>query len=81
MDQNSPPPTNPDGLLNEWMPRTELAAALGISPDTLARWETRRIGPPCVRLGRKVMYRRGAVQDWMLQQETRKARPSARPGR
>lgn len=80
MDQNLPP-TNPDGLLSEWMLRTELAEVLGISPDTLARWETRRIGPPCIRIGRKVMYRRGSVQDWMLEQESRKASPSARRGR
>lgn len=61
-----------DGLLDDWMPRRELADIIGVSPDTLKRWETRRIGPPCIRIGRKVLYRRGAVRDWLLEQENRK---------
>jgi hypothetical protein len=62
------------GLLDDWMSRDALAAELGISVDTLSRWETRRIGPPCVRVGRRVLYRRGAVQDWLRSQEERAAR-------
>lgn len=54
------------------MTRRELADIMGVSSDTLKRWETRRIGPPCIRIGRKVLYRRGAVRDWLLDQETRK---------
>jgi len=41
--------------------------------DTLQRWETRRMGPPCVRVGRKVLYRMEAVRDWLREQEARKA--------
>ena len=33
------------------------------------RWEKLRFGPPCVRAGRKIYYRRDAVQDWLLAQE------------
>jgi hypothetical protein len=44
-----------------------------VSVDTLARWETRRIGPPCVRVGRKVIYRIEAVREWLVQQEDRAA--------
>ncbi|MGB3537894.1 MAG: helix-turn-helix domain-containing protein [Mesorhizobium sp.] len=66
------------GLLDEWMSRAELAGELGISEDTLSRWETRRIGPPCVRVGRKVLYRRGAVQDWLKAQEDRAAKGRGR---
>lgn len=65
----------PEGLLDDWMPRQELAGIIGVSSDTLKRWETRRIGPPCIRIGRKVFYRRGAVKDWLLEQESRKAGP------
>lgn len=46
----------PEGLLDDWMPRRELAGIIGVSSDTLKRWETRRIGPPCIRIGRKVLY-------------------------
>lgn len=57
------------GLLDDWISRAELAQELCLSVDTLARWETRRIGPTCVRIGRKVLYRRGAVLEWLHEQE------------
>lgn len=63
------------GLLDDWMARAELADVLGVTSDTLARWETRRIGPPCVRIGRKVLYRREAVQKWLQDQEQKKQTP------
>ena len=34
---------------------------------------TRRMGPPCVRVGRKVLYRMEADRDWLREQEARKA--------
>ena len=61
------------GLLTGWLNRTDLARELTLSVDTLQRWETRRMGPPCVRVGRKVLYRMEAVRDWLREQETRKA--------
>jgi hypothetical protein len=61
------------GLLTGWLNRTDLARELTLSVDTLQRWETRRIGPPCVRVGRKVLYRMEAVRDWLREQEVRKA--------
>ena len=61
------------GLLVGWLNRTDLARELTLSVDTLQRWETRRVGPPCVRVGRKVLYRMEAVRDWLREQETRKA--------
>jgi len=70
-DQHKP------GVLDEWMTRSELATELGLSIDTLARWETRRNGPLCIRIGRVVLYRRTAVQEWLRQQE----QPHARSGR
>ncbi len=69
-------PTAPEvdsGLLTGWLNRTDLARELTLSVDTLQRWETRRMGPPCVRVGRKVLYRMEAVRDWLRDQEARKA--------
>lgn len=60
-------------LLDGWIVRADLARELTLSVDTLQRWETRRMGPPCVRVGRKVLYRMEAVRDWLRDQETRKA--------
>ncbi|VDS07888.1 hypothetical protein PARHAE_01067 [Paracoccus haematequi] len=65
------PEVTPAGLLDDWMPRRELAGISGVSADTLKRWETPRIGPPCIRIGRKVLYRRSAVRAWLLEQESR----------
>ncbi len=59
----------PLNLLADWISRELLARELGLTPDTLARWQARREGPPCTRLGRKTFYRRAAVQDWIRAQE------------
>ena len=56
-------------LLADWISREQLAYALSLTTDTLSRWEARRKGPPCTRIGRKVFYRRAAVQDWIRAQE------------
>ena len=60
------------GLLTGWLNRTDRARELTLSVDTLQRRETRRMGPPCVRVGRKVLYRMKAVRDWLREQEVRK---------
>lgn len=78
MDTTSPittaptTPTDDADLLEGWLNRSELAKELTLSIDTLQRWETRRVGPPCVRVGRKVLYRKEAVRDWLREQEARK---------
>ena len=56
-------------VLGGWMSRKELAAKLGVTAGTLAKWQSQRIGPPLVRIGRMTLYRREAVQDWMRSQE------------
>lgn len=45
------------------------AAYLGISANTLYVWRHRRQGPPSFRMGRRVMYRVAALDDWVDQQE------------
>ena len=56
-------------LMQGWMGRSEVAEALRISPATLQRWQTRRIGPACVRIGRRVFYRAEAFREWMISRE------------
>lgn len=72
-DTDPAEPEVDSGLLIGWLNRTDLARELTLSVDTLQRWETRRMGPPCVRVGRKVLYRMEAVRDWLREQEARKA--------
>lgn len=57
------------GLLDDWISRYELALELELSVDTLERWQNRRIGPVCIRIGRKVLYRRAAILEWLREQE------------
>lgn len=69
------------GLLGGWISRADLALQLGVSEDTLRRWDALRSGPPCIRAGRKSYYRRSAVIEWLEDQEAaglRRARRGAR---
>ena len=48
----------------------EACAEVGLKcTRTLRRWRVLREGPPHVRIGRKVYYRRGALQQWLLARE------------
>ncbi len=71
-------------LLRGWISRYDLAQELGLTVDTLGRWERRRKGPACVRAGRKIFYRMSVVQDWLQSQEMPRvaaAKPSKARGR
>jgi predicted DNA-binding transcriptional regulator AlpA len=74
------PPVAAVSVLDGWLSREELGAQLGLSASTLKRWEGSRTGPPCVRVGRRIVYRLEAVRDWLREQEARK-QPSKSGGR
>lgn len=57
----------------------EVARLAGLSPRTLKRWRDMRSGPPFVKLGRKILYRRDAVSAWLLSREQIQPRASIRP--
>jgi hypothetical protein len=69
------------GLLGGWISRTDLAQQLGVSEDTLRRWDVLRSGPPCIRAGRKVYYRRATVLEWLEEQEGTASRRKRSGGR
>lgn len=48
---------------------SEAAFYLGVSESTLNTWRTRSMGPRYVRLGRKVLYRVEALNDYLLSNE------------
>jgi hypothetical protein len=77
-DQTNPAGT--PGLLEGWLTRDRVAEEIGVSVDTLQRWETRRIGPPCVRIGRKVLYRADGFRQWLIRRERPPVDKSQRPG-
>jgi len=73
--QGTPQPQS-GNLLVGWISRQKLAGELGVTVDTLGRWQRQRKGPACIKAGRKVFYRRSTVENWLLKQEqsrTRKA--------
>lgn len=43
----------------------EVAALLRRPVNTIRTWRYQRSGPPSFRLGRRVMYRRGDVEEWV----------------
>lgn len=72
--------SGPDiGLLEDWISRHDLAISLGVSEDTLWRWDMRRTGPQSIKLGRKVYYRRSTVRSWLEARE--QARKTTSQGR
>jgi predicted DNA-binding transcriptional regulator AlpA len=52
----------------------QVAEMLGISPRTLSRWHALRVGPPRCKLGRRVLYRKSAIDDWLLANEIQPTR-------
>jgi hypothetical protein len=73
------PAAPPQPLMAGWISRLDLALELGLSVDTLRRWDDRRTGPACVRAGRTIYYRRAVVLDWLEKQvSTKRANGRAR---
>ena len=56
-------------LLDGLLPEDQTARELGRCPRTLKRWRNLREGPPFIRIGRQIFYRREAVRDWLLSRE------------
>lgn len=51
---------------DDLLERIEVAVLLGISVSTLEKWSsTRRDGPPFIKVGRLVRYRRSDVEQWL----------------
>jgi hypothetical protein len=58
-------PLTENNILSEYLTKTELAAQLHRSIRSLDRWALTGDGPPCVRIGRRSLYRRAAVIEWL----------------
>lgn len=52
-------------LLSGFAPITVVAAELGVHTRTLKRWKTLNYGPPAVRIGKRVFYRRADIASWL----------------
>jgi predicted DNA-binding transcriptional regulator AlpA len=61
-------------LGGKYLTRPELAAELGVSERTIWRWDNARVGPPRTALGRRVIYRREGVTQWLRGREVEQSR-------
>jgi hypothetical protein len=68
----------PQVVGTEFLEEPALCAELKVTPRTLARWRTQRIGPPRVTVGRTILYRREAVLEWLASREEQLVKPRKR---
>jgi hypothetical protein len=59
-----------NNILSEYLTKAELAAQLHRSTRSVDRWTLTGYGPPCVRIGRRSLYRRESVLEWLRGLET-----------
>ena len=55
--------------MDEWMTRREVAKLYRTPVGTLSQWAFKGIGPSYVRVGRKAVYRRVDVEQWIEERE------------
>lgn len=56
-------------ILSEYLTKAELAAQLKRSIRTVDRWALTGDGPPYVRIGKRTLYRKQSVIDWLRSRE------------
>ena len=66
------------GLLADYLTPAQVAEELGVNPRTLDRWYQLRRGPVRTRIGKRVLYSRQDVADWLV--ANREVRPGTRHG-
>ena len=66
-------------MLQDLLSEKDYAAARGVSVRTVQRERALRTGPAFIRLGRKIYYRRAAIEAWLIANE--QEQPRAAGGR
>jgi predicted DNA-binding transcriptional regulator AlpA len=56
-------------ILTGYLTRQQLAVELGVTERTLWRWEAAGTAPRRTLLGRRIVYRREAVEKWLRDRE------------
>lgn len=62
---------------SDFMTIDGLAEMLKVNTDTVYQWRARKMGPPSVKIGATVRYRRSTVLAWLADQENASTRKSA----
>jgi excisionase family DNA binding protein len=66
--------------VTEFLSPAQLAEFLGISRDTIYNWRYLRQGPPAVRVGGQVRFRRSDVERWLQENEEEPRRQAVSRG-
>ena len=70
--------SNGNGLLSSFFTEEELARELGVSRKSLMRWEAKGRGPRQTRVGRKILYSRRGVVEWLAECERKSSEKANR---
>lgn len=65
-------------LSEEILTEPQFAQLMGKTVRTVRLWEQLRIGPPRIKIGKTVRYRKTAVEAWLRSRESRPCRTSRR---
>jgi hypothetical protein len=76
-------PSPSSDFLADYFEEQDFAAVVDRDLRTIRRWHSSRTGPPRIRVGRKILYRKSAVIRWLEQNETGtlSGKKTSRPGR
>lgn len=68
-------------LFEDCLTIEELAHALDLAPATLNQWRSQGKGPPYIKVGGRIRYRRHAVREWLDTKERHPGRHPVSPAR
>jgi excisionase family DNA binding protein len=57
----------------EYLTLTEASELIRTPTATLYQWRTKKIGPPSIKVGRRVLYKRADLKAWLDSKTTEKA--------
>lgn len=60
-------------ITDEFYSEEQVAEFLSVKPKTLKNMSARRLGPPKIKVGHKIMYRRASLVAWLESRETQPA--------
>lgn len=55
--------------MDELLTFDEVSELIGVSVGTLRNWRNANVGIPSFKVGRRVVYRRSAIDQWLNEQE------------
>jgi predicted DNA-binding transcriptional regulator AlpA len=65
---------NGSDLLSDFLTEPQFGQLIGRDIRTLRRWHARHEGPPRIKVGRSIFYRKSSVVEWLASHEQRTRR-------